>query len=192
MVNTVFFSDQYMSKDLLAVISILNNCSIYKLLTVILTHAQTHTRKDMSYPYLCCILNAVKAMTFESPWSEKAKPLSSHRPTHLQLFPTSLLLPLTRNSLPDVHRVNVISVDNLLILSCFKKAQANTTLPVSVVLISDSSFKCRKFCPKTGTPNPRVIWSSHLLLRGQVCRWHGFILTTCRRTSAPPIGSNES
>lgn len=182
-----------MSKDLLAVISILNNCSIYKLLTLILTYADTHAQGhviSLSLLYTECR----EGNDLWEPMIRKGKATllpQAHAPATIS---TSLLLPLTRNSLPDLHRVNVISVDNLLNLSCFKKAQANTTLPVSVVLISDSSFKYRKFCPKTGTLNPRVIWSSHLLLCGQVCRWHRFILTTCRRTlllRLVPMNHNE-
>lgn len=184
------FSDQYMSKDLLAVISILNNCSIYKLLTVILTHADTHAQGHVISLFLL-YTECREGNDLWEPMIRKGKATllpQAHAPATIS---TSLLLPLTRNSLPDVHRVNVISVDNLLNLSCFKKVQANTTLPVSVVLISDSSFKYRKFCPKTGTLNPRVIWSSHLLL------WPGVQVTQIHpqylsEDLAPPIGSNES
>lgn len=109
------FSDQYMSKDLLAVISILNNCSIYKLLTVILTHADTHTQGHV------ISLSLVYWMPWRQ-WPLRAHDHDQKRQSHTpptgplthNYFQHPLSLVLMRNSLPDVHRVNVISVDNLL------------------------------------------------------------------------------
>ncbi|KAL6047754.1 hypothetical protein STEG23_033592 [Scotinomys teguina] len=61
-----------------------------------------------------------------------------------------------KNSLPDLYKVNVINVDNDRNYS-FKKAGADTTLPISITLVSDSSFTYKEFCPKTSILTPRVI-----------------------------------